>query len=147
MPSVRHDSCALFSDQTNKACSSYLPKALQFYSNSGACLPAAVLFCCQHGFVVRCYVSVTTLSVLRLRFAGLSQDKVFCKNHRFLSRGRWNTLKASRILLHQLIDAFCKQASSLVFAIDETIERRRGKASAGKGSYGDPVCSSVPQFV
>lgn len=82
-----------------------------------------------------------------LRFAGLSQEKVFCKYHRFLSRARWNALKASRILLHLLIHAFCKQASTLVFAIDETIERRRGKAIAAKGIYRDPVRSSHSHFV
>jgi hypothetical protein len=50
-------------------------------------------------------------------------------------------------LLNLLIYAFCRQASSLVFAIDETIERRRGKAIAAKGIYRDPVRSSHSHFV
>lgn len=82
-----------------------------------------------------------------LRFAGLSEEKVFCKYHRLLSRARWSALKASRILLNLLVDAFCKQAPFLVFAIDETIERRRGRKIEAKGIYRDPVRSSHSHFV
>ena len=89
--------------------------------------------------------SRTICSVLRL--CGLGGEKVFCKYHRFLSRARWSSLKASRMLLNLLITAFCKVDEPLVFGIDETIERRRGAKIKAKGIYRDPVRSSHAHFV
>jgi hypothetical protein len=82
-----------------------------------------------------------------LRFCGLSGDKTFCKYHRFLSRARWDSLKAARILLTLLTEAFCAPGQPLIFGIDETIERRRGARIKAKGIYRDPVRSSNAHFV
>lgn len=60
-----------------------------------------------------------------LRILGLSQQKAFHKYHRVLSHAQWSTLKASQILLRQLLTAFIGQ-QSLVVGIDETLERRWG---------------------
>lgn len=82
-----------------------------------------------------------------LRFLGLGSETAFHKYHRFLSRARWNALKAAPILLNLLIDAFCDRNHPLVFGIDETIERRRGAMIKAKGIYRDPVRSSHSHFV
>lgn len=82
-----------------------------------------------------------------LRFLGLGSETAFHKYHRFLSRARWSPLKAARILLALLVNAFCKEDEPLVFGIDETIERRRGAMIKAKGIYRDPVRSSQSHFV
>lgn len=89
--------------------------------------------------------SRTICAVLRL--CGLGSDRTFHKYHRFLSRAKWSSLNASRILLNLLIVAFCKVDEPLVFGIDETIERRRGAKINAKGIYRDPVRSSHSHFV
>ncbi len=75
-----------------------------------------------------------TVSAL-LRIVGLSQEKAFHKYHRVLSHARWSRLKASRLLMSQLIKAFVKDGP-LVIGIDETLERRWGKKISARGIYG-----------
>jgi hypothetical protein len=79
---------------------------------------------------------------------GLSQEKQFSKYHQVLNRAVWSPLKLSRILLNQLLYYFdqCKN-SPLVFALDETIERRWGLSISKRGIYRDPVRSSKSFFV
>jgi hypothetical protein len=67
-----------------------------------------------------------------LRFCGLSGDKTFCKYHRFLSRARWNSLKAARILLTLLTEAFCAPGQPLIFGIDETTRAKKGRQDKGQ---------------
>ena len=55
-------------------------------------------------------------------------------------------MTASRILLSLLIKNFAP-TGALVFAIDDTIERRRGERITAKGIYRDPVRSSHSHFV
>jgi hypothetical protein len=81
-----------------------------------------------------------------LRVCGLSQERHFQTYHRVLNRARWSSLQASRILLSLLITNFAA-TGALVFAIDDTIERRRGEQIAAKGIYRDPVRSSHSHFV
>ena len=81
-----------------------------------------------------------------LRVMGKSQEKNFQTYHRLLNRARWSTLAASRILLCLLVAAFVP-SGTLVFGIDDTIERRRGGRIAAKGIYRDPVRSSHSHFV
>lgn len=82
-----------------------------------------------------------------LRAVGLSDEKRFHKYHRVLSLAKWSCFKASYLLLQLLIRTFCNETSPLVFGIDETIERRRGKKIKAKGIYRDPVRSSKGHFV
>ena len=81
-----------------------------------------------------------------LRVCGLSQERHFQTYHRVLSRACWSSLSASRILLSLLIKSLAP-TGALVFAIDDTIERRRGTRITAKGIYRDPVRSSHSHFV
>jgi hypothetical protein len=84
---------------------------------------------------------------MALRFLGRAGATNFCSFHRFLNRARWSMLAAARCLLVALVDAFYPAEQAIVFAIDETIERRRGPKIKAKGIYRDPVRSSQSHFV
>ncbi len=77
---------------------------------------------------------------------GLDQQRNFHRYHRVLSRARWSSREASRVLLGLLVEAFVPEGP-LVVGIDETLERRWGKKIAAKGIYRDPVRSSHTHFV
>src|SRR5215208_7167534 len=81
-----------------------------------------------------------------LRAQGLDQQKNFHRYHRVLSRAKWSTMEASRILLDSLVEAF-EPEGPLVVGVDETLERRQGRRIAAKGIYRDPVRSSHGHFV
>ena len=81
-----------------------------------------------------------------LRIMGLSHDPHFQNYHRVLNRAVWSSLKASRVLLLLLVQAFATRGP-LVFGLDDTIERRRGEKITAKGIYRDPVRSSHSQVV
>lgn len=81
-----------------------------------------------------------------LRIIGLNNQKAFHKYHRVLSHARWEALKASRLLLDQLLSVFIGQ-QPLVVGIDETLERRWGKCIEARGIYRDAVRSSDSHFV
>lgn len=82
-----------------------------------------------------------------LRALGRQDDPHFLNYHRVLSRARWDTRKASRILLHALVRAFAPAGQPLVFAVDDMIERRWGSRIKARGIYRDPVRSSRGFFV
>jgi hypothetical protein len=82
-----------------------------------------------------------------LRAVGLEKQRQFCRYHRVLSRAKWSTQEASRILLRLLVEAFVAEGDPLVVGIDETLERRQGKRIVAKGIYRDPVRSSHSHFV
>src|ERR671913_1471566 len=81
-----------------------------------------------------------------LRAMGLDHEKRFHRYHRVLSRARWSSLQASRILLGLLLEAFVGEGP-LILGIDETLERRWGKKIAARGVYRDPVLSTHQTFV
>jgi hypothetical protein len=81
-----------------------------------------------------------------LRTMGLAQAKRFHRYHRVLSHARWSGLGTGRILLGLLVAAFVP-AGPLVFGVDETLERRRGRKIVAKGIYRDAVRSSHSHFV
>ncbi len=72
-----------------------------------------------------------------LRVMGLDQQRNFHRYHRVLSRARWSSREASRVLLGLLVEAFVPEGP-LVVGIDETLERRWGKKIAAKGIYPRP---------
>jgi len=82
-----------------------------------------------------------------LRAVGLDNEWRFCRYHRVLSRAKWSTQEASRILLGLLVEAFVLEGDPPVVGIDETLERRQGKRITAKGIYRDPVRSSHGHFV
>ena len=81
-----------------------------------------------------------------LRAVGLAQTRQFHRYHRVLSAARWSGLATGRVLLHLLVVTFAPEGP-LVFGVDETLERRRGKRIAAKGIYRDAVRSSHSHFV
>ena len=81
-----------------------------------------------------------------LRVMGLSFDRRFVNYHRVLSRARWSSLAASRVLLGLLVRTFAP-TGPVVLGVDETLERRRGARIKAKGIYRDPVRSSESHFV
>src|SRR5919107_1961616 len=81
-----------------------------------------------------------------LRIAGLSRERHFVNYHRILSRAAWSPRSGARILLGLLVDTFVPDGP-MVIAIDNTIERRRGRHIKAKGIYRDPVRSSDAHFV
>jgi hypothetical protein len=81
-----------------------------------------------------------------LRVTGLAQVRQFHRYHRVLSRAEWSGLAVGRVLLGLLVAAFAP-SGPLLFGIDDTLERRRGKRIAAKGIYRDAVRSSHSHFV
>src|SRR2546423_10734459 len=66
-----------------------------------------------------------------LRVMGLSQERNYAMYHHVLSRAVWSGLDMSAILLRMILRTF-DSGGALVFGIDETIERRRGRKSRQK---------------
>ena len=81
-----------------------------------------------------------------LRAAGRADAPQFHRYHRVRSHARWSGLAAGRVLLALLVAAFAP-GGPLIFGVDETLERRRGKRIAAKGLYRDAVRSSKEYFV
>ena len=82
-----------------------------------------------------------------LRATGLSNNANYAQFHHVLNRAVWSPLHLSRILLCLLIGNLDRGDGLLVFGIDETLERRRGKKIRAKGIYRDAVRSSASHFV
>jgi hypothetical protein len=82
-----------------------------------------------------------------LRMMGLSGDRQFQNYHRVLNRAQWSSLRVSRILLSLLVAAFVPADTPVIIAVDETLERRRGRQIAAKGHFRDPVLSSEKHHV
>ena len=81
-----------------------------------------------------------------LRIMGLSAAPNFQTYHRVLNRAVWSPLYASRLLLRLLVAVFVP-SGIVLFGLDDTIERRRGKQITAKGIYRDPVRSSHAHVV
>jgi len=82
-----------------------------------------------------------------LHTMGLADEPHFQTYHRVLNRAAWSPLKASRLLLRFLLAVFTQWGDVIVFGLDDTIERRRGKQINARGMYRDPVRSSRSHFV
>ena len=78
---------------------------------------------------------------------GLEHEKRFHRYHRVLSRARWSSVKASRVLLGLLVEMLVPEGDPLVVGIDETLERRYGRKISARGVYRDPVRSTHDTFV
>ena len=80
-----------------------------------------------------------------LRVTGRDQVRQFHRYRRVLSGAEWSGLAAGRVLLGLLVAAFAPDGP-LVFGVDDTLERRRGKRIAAKGIYRDAARSSRSHF-
>jgi hypothetical protein len=81
-----------------------------------------------------------------LRAMGLDRQRTFHRYYRVLSRTKWSSIQASRVLFELLVEALVPEGP-LVVGIDETLERRKGPKIRAKGIYRDPVRSSLSHFV
>ena len=81
-----------------------------------------------------------------LRVMGLASIRNFSKYHRVLSRAEWDGLALAKILFGLLIKILPESWPILV-AVDETLERRRGKKIKAKGLYRDAVQSTQSNVV
>lgn len=114
--------------------------------------PVAPLFARRVWAHVQVLLAGTLLAPARrtvaaaLRRTGRDQCARFHRYHRVLSHARWSGLAVGRVLLARLVAAFAP-AGPLVFGVDETLERRRGKRIAAKGLYRDAGRSSKDYFV
>ena len=81
-----------------------------------------------------------------LRTLGLKDIPNWDIYHRVLSRAKWSTFKCSRLLLQLLLKQFVS-TYTLVFGMDETLERRWGSKIKARGIYRDAVRSSKSHFV
>ena len=82
-----------------------------------------------------------------LRVMGLSDDSGFAKYHHVLNRAVFSPLQLSRVLLLLLVRHLSRGDEPMVFGIDETIERRRGRRISALGVYRDAVRSSESHMV
>ena len=81
-----------------------------------------------------------------LRVMDLREEKNFSKYHRVLSRAQWSSLALSKILLGILI-GILPGSWPILIAVDETLERRKGKKIKAKGVYRDAVRSSQSKVI
>ena len=82
-----------------------------------------------------------------LRIMGLGDDRGFAKYHHVLNRAVFSPLQLSRVLLTLLVRHLGRDDEPMVFGIDETIERRRGRRISALGVYRDAVRSSESHMV
>ena len=80
-----------------------------------------------------------------LRAMGLENEANFSKYHRVLNAARWDTWQMSKILLGLLLLLVPSELPILI-AMDETLERRKGKQIKAKGCYRD-ACRSTTSIV
>ena len=80
-----------------------------------------------------------------LRAMGLANELNFSKYHRVLNGSRWDSWRLVQILLGLLLPLIPKDYPILI-AMDETIERRKGKRIIAKGCYRDS-CRSTKSLV
>ena len=80
-----------------------------------------------------------------LRALGLENETNFSKYHRVLNKTKWDTWRSVKILLGLLLQ-LVPSDSPVLIAMDETLERRKGKKIKAKGCYRD-ACRSTTSMV
>jgi hypothetical protein len=81
-----------------------------------------------------------------LGILGLGQESGFDNYYHVLSRAKWSSLQAGKILLGLLV-VLIPLTACIIIGIDENFKRRKGKKIVQKGSYRDPVRSSQKYVV
>lgn len=79
-----------------------------------------------------------------LRTLGMQGEAAFANYNHLLSRCKIDMLKGSKILIEMLLPL---TNGSIVFVVDEHLERRRGEKIKAKATYRDPVASSKSRIV
>lgn len=80
-----------------------------------------------------------------LRVMGLSSESNFSKFHRVLNGSKWDSWRMAKILLG-LVLRYIPSGAPILIAMDETLERRKGKKIVAKGCYRD-ACRSTKSLV
>ena len=75
---------------------------------------------------------------------GLSSVRNYSKYHRVLNRAKWDSLILPKILFGLLLKML-PDSWPILIAVDETLERRKGKKIKAKAVYRDAVRSSQLQ--
>lgn len=79
-----------------------------------------------------------------LRILGMKGEKAFSNYHHLLNRAKINMLRGVKVLIEMILPL---TGSSVVFVVDEHLERRRGEKIKAKATYRDPVASSKSRVV
>lgn len=79
-----------------------------------------------------------------LRALGMQGEKMFANYHHLLSRCKISMLQGTRDLIKMILPL---TGLSVVFVIDEHLERRRGDKIKAKAAYRDPVASSKSRII
>lgn len=124
LPPEFKETISIFSDKFSK----------KIFERVGLLLLGTIL---THGIRTVCSV---------LRTLGLKDLRNWTKYHRVLYRAKWSVFECSKRLLNLLVKSFVKD-TTLVFGIDETLERRWGIKIKARGIYRDSVRSSKSHFV
>ncbi len=82
-----------------------------------------------------------------LRVMGRSDQDDYARYHEVLNRAVWSPREAARILLWLLLQSLDHGDGTLIFGIDETLERRRGARIRARSIYRGAVRSSRHQLV
>lgn len=77
---------------------------------------------------------------------GVADAKNFQNYHWLVNRTRWSTIRAGPLLLGMVMEHLTPEGR-LVFGLDGTLERRRGRKISANGIYRCPVRSSHGHFV
>jgi len=77
---------------------------------------------------------------------GLASVKNYSKYHKVLSKAKWSGINLAKILLGLLLE-ITPSSWPVIIAIDETLERRKGKKIKAKGVYRDAVRSRQSNVV
>jgi hypothetical protein len=114
-------------------------------------LPFSILFHLKKSFIkmILLFVGGTICHGGRtvcgcLRVLGMKGESAFANYHQLLNRSRINMLEGVRILIKMLLPL---TGSTVIFVVDEHLERRRGDKIKAKATYRDPVASSKKRLV
>ena len=124
----------------------YLPRLITSFL-----LPFAILFYVKKSFLkmVLLFLGATICRSGKtvcgcLRALGMKGETAFSNYNHLLSRCKIDMLKGAKILIEMLLPL---TNGSLVFVVDEHLERRRGEKIKAKATYRDPVASSKSRIV
>ena len=72
-----------------------------------------------------------------LRALGLGRQPHFEARSTACATGRWSARTAARVLLGLLVEGFAPTGEPLIFGVDETVKRHRGKRITARAIYRD----------
>lgn len=114
-------------------------------------LPFTILFCVNKSFLKMLLLFIGTTMARGgrtvcgcLRTLGMKGETTFANYHHLLSRCKIDLLKGVKILIEMILPLV---GNSVIFVVDEHLERRRGEKIKAKAAYRDPVASSKSRII